>query len=140
MIDPASIPEYTSFHDDLAGRLLRHVTHREISHRSATAWLEWSTWQQILARCYEQGFQTDAAIGQILNALDELGLDENTPVIWCADHGDAVASHGGLLNKASTCIEEVMRVLVAIRWPERFGGGQRSQERISNIGHHGHSA
>lgn len=133
MVDPASIPEYPSFQDDLNGRPLRHLAHREISHRSAATWPEWSTWQQILARCYEQGYQTDAAVGQILDELDELGLAENTMVIWCADHGDAVASHGGLWDKASTCIEEVMRVPLAIRWPERFGGGHRSQERISNM-------
>ena len=50
--------------------------HREISHRSAAAWPEWSTWQEILARCYGQGYQNDAAIGQVLDELDELGLSD----------------------------------------------------------------
>ena len=35
MVDPASIPEYPSFRDDLAGRPFRHLYHRDISHGSA---------------------------------------------------------------------------------------------------------
>jgi len=133
MIDPASIPEYPSFRDDLAGRPFRYLTHREISHRSAAAWPEWSTWQKILARCYGQGLQLDDAIGQVLEALEELGLARNTLVIWCADHGDAVASHGGLWDKASTFIEEVARVPLAIRWPKGLNGGKCIGELVSNM-------
>jgi arylsulfatase A-like enzyme len=133
MVDPATIPEYPTFRDDLKGRPLRHIRHREEHHRSSYAWPEWSTWQRILARAYGQGYQTDAAIGRILTALDELGLAENTVVIWCADHGDAVACHGGLWDKACTYIEEVARVPMAVRWPRRFKGGERTDKLVSNM-------
>ena len=46
-VDAAAIPEYPSFRDDLAGRPMRHIFHREISHRSAQSFTEWSTWQEI---------------------------------------------------------------------------------------------
>ena len=133
MVDPASIPEYPSFRDDMSGRPTRHILHREYHHRSSYAWPEWSTWQQILAKAYGQGYQTDAAIGQVLTALDELGLADNTLVIWCADHGDAVASHGGLWDKAATYPEEVGRVPMAIRWPRGFSGGVRTDKLVSNM-------
>ena len=133
MVDPAAIPEYPSFRDDLSGRPIRHIFHREISHRSSQAWTEWSTWQEILARCYAQGRQTDAAIGNVLDTLDELSLTEDTIVIWLADHGDAVASHGGLWDKSSTFIEEVARVPMAIRWPAAIPAGQRSEQLVSNM-------
>ena len=133
MIDPTSIPEYPSFRDDLSGRPLRYLAHRELAHRSAAAWPEWSTWQKILARCYGQGLQLDDAIGQILQALEALGLAQNTLVIWCADHGDAVASHGGLWDKSSTYIEEVARVPMAIRWPAGLEGGKRIDRPVSNM-------
>ena len=133
MVDPAAIPEYPSFRDDLAGRPFRHVFHREISHRSAQSWTDWSTWQEILARCYAQGHQTDAAVGDVLDTLDELSLSDNTIVIWLADHGDAVASHGGLWDKSSTFIEEVVRVPMAIRWPDAIEAGQRTDQFVSNM-------
>lgn len=133
LIDPVSIPEYPSFRDDLAGRPFRYLIHREIAHRSAAAWPEWSTWQEILARCYGQGLQLDDAVGQVLDTLEELGLAPNTLVIWCADHGDAVASHGGLWDKSSTFIEEVARVPLAIRWPEGLEGGKCVHRLVSNM-------
>lgn len=133
LIDPAGIPEYPSFRDDLQGRPLRYHYHRNIAHRSADAWPDWSSWQQILARCYAQGLQTDAAIGRVLDTLDELALTDNTMVIWLADHGDAVASHGGLWDKSSTFIEEVVRVPFAVRWPAGIAAGQRVDQLISNM-------
>ena len=54
-------------------------------------------------------------------------------MIWCADHGDAVASHGGLWDKSSTFIEEVARVPLAIRWPEGLEGGKCVHRLVSNM-------
>jgi arylsulfatase A-like enzyme len=133
MVDPTSIPEYPSFRDDLSGRPLRHHMHRDFHHTGAKKWQDWSVWQQILARAYGQGLQTDAAVGEVLDALDASGQADNTVVIWCADHGDALASHGGLWDKASTCTEEVMRVPLAIRWPDGLTGGRCSEQFVSNM-------
>jgi arylsulfatase A-like enzyme len=133
LIDPATIPEYPTFGDDLSGRPIRHHMHRDFHHVGAKAWRDWSTWQEILARAYGQGLQTDFAVGQILDALGECGLAENTLVLWCADHGDAVASHGGLWDKASTYTEEVARIPMAVRWPTEFAGGRASDLLVSNM-------
>lgn len=135
MIDPASIPEYPSFNDDYSGdKPLRHFIHRDLVHHAPRkCWPEWSIWQEVLARCYEQELQLDAATGEVLAALDETGLAANTLVIWVADHGDAVASHGGLWDKSSTYIEEVARVPLAIRWPGRLPPGARTSRLVSNM-------
>ena len=131
---PESIPEHPSFRDDLKGRPFRHVLHREMNHPGAKAWQgDWSIWQKILSRAYGQQLQTDAAIGQLLQTLDDPGLAENTIVIWCSDHGDAIASHGGLWDKSSTMTQDVMRIPFAIRWPAAFAGGQRREQLVSNI-------
>jgi arylsulfatase A-like enzyme len=132
-VDPAGIPMYPSFRDDLDGRPLRHLMHRDFHHAGAKRWRDWSTWQEILARCYAQALQLDAAIGSLLDALGALGQADNTLVIWCADHGDAVASHGGLWDKASTLTEEVVRVPMAVRWPARFAPGRRTDALVSNM-------
>ncbi|HET6430294.1 MAG TPA: sulfatase-like hydrolase/transferase [Phycisphaerae bacterium] len=133
MVDPTSIPEYPTFRDDLTGRPLRHVFHRDFSHPGAKRWRDWSTWQEILARAYGQGYQLDAAVGEILDALDASGQADRTLVVWVADHGDAVASHGGLWDKGSTFTEEVARVPMAIRLPGRAGAGARVDAPVSNM-------
>jgi arylsulfatase A-like enzyme len=131
---PASIPEYPSFRDDYSGdKPLRHFLQRDLHHPGTRRWPEWSTWQQILARTYGQVAQTDAAIGQLLGALDELGIADNTLVMYVADHGDALASHGGLWDKASTYIEEVARIPMAVRWPARFGPGAPTDCLATNM-------
>jgi arylsulfatase A-like enzyme len=133
MIDPASIPEYPTFRDDLAGRPLRHYLAKYNHHVGALELDDWSSWQTILARCYGQALQLDAAIGDLLAALDATGAGENTLVVWLADHGDAVASHGGIWDKDSTFIEEVARVPMAVRWPAALEGGGRSNALVSNM-------
>lgn len=101
--------------------------------RAFERWRDWSTWQEVLARCYGQAIQTDAAIGRLLDTLDDLGIADNTLVIMCADHGDAVASHDGLWDKASTYIEEVARVPMFVRWPARFAGGTIVNRPLNNL-------
>jgi arylsulfatase A-like enzyme len=132
MIDPAGIQEYPSFRDSLEGRPIRHFMHRDLHAPSASRWPEWATWRKILSRCYGQILQLDAAIGLVLDALESTELSENTLVVCCADHGDALASHGGLWDKSATFTEEVGRIPLAVRWPARFRGG-RCDALVSNM-------
>jgi arylsulfatase A-like enzyme len=132
MIDPRTIPEYPSFRDELEGRPLRNLILRDFT-RSRRYWPEWSAWQEILARCYGQALQLDDAIGRLLAALDELGLSEDTIVIWTADHGDTIASHGGCWDKGDDYREELARVPMAVRWPADFPGGIRTNALVSNM-------
>jgi len=135
MIDPAGIPRYPSFDDDYSGnKPLRHFIHRDLVHHGPrSCWPEWSTWQEVVARCYEQELQLDAAVGEFLSALEGAELADDTLVMWVADHGDALASHGGLWDKSSTYIEEVARVPMAIRWPGRSSAGVSTSRLVSNM-------
>lgn len=133
MVEAETIPEYPSFNDDLAGRPLRHFIHRECHHTGAKDWRDWAVWREVMVRAYGQQLQLDAAVGQVLDTLSGLGLAEDTLVIWCADHGDALASHGGLWDKAATMTEEVMKVPLALRWPAGTEGGVSRQELVSNL-------
>jgi len=53
-----------------------------------------------LADYYGMISHMDAQIGRILDALEETGLKENTIIVFAADHGLAIGSHG-LLGKQS---------------------------------------
>jgi arylsulfatase A-like enzyme len=133
-VDPAGIPAYPTFDDDLRTRPLRHFLHRDLVHCAPRKqWPDWSDWQPVLARAYEQQLQLDAAVGRILAALEETGAGENTLVLWVADHGDALASHGGVFDKSCTMTEEVMRVPMAARWPGRAASGATCTRPVSNM-------
>ncbi|MFH1740365.1 MAG: sulfatase-like hydrolase/transferase, partial [bacterium] len=59
--------------------------------------------------------QVDAEIGRLLKGLDQLGVAENTMVIFVSDHGDMLGEHGrfykGVMYEASA------RVPFIVRWP-----------------------
>jgi len=133
-VDPADIGELPSFRDRFAGKPYRHVIHRDLKQSGKNRWRgDWSAWQGILARCYEQILQLDGAIRDVVEELKTLGLYDNTIIIYCADHGDSVASRGGLWDKASTFTEEVARIPLFIHCPDRIGRGIVSDRLVSNM-------
>ena len=94
---------------------------------------DWPTWSRALALAYGQARQLDDAVGSLLATLEATGQADNTIVVYCADHGDAAASHGGLWDKSSTCLEEVVRIPLTVRWPSGFNGGTESNALVSNM-------
>jgi len=138
LYNPEDIPEYGNFRDDLANKPdVYHGEWNEPLHEKGTiivpSPLPWSEWQKVLARCYAHITMVDAAGGMVLDALDELGLAENTFIIWTTDHGDALACHGGHFDKRSYMPEEMVRVPMAVRWPARIAPGQASDRLVSLI-------
>ncbi|MBN1640592.1 MAG: sulfatase-like hydrolase/transferase, partial [Anaerolineae bacterium] len=138
LYDPTEIPVYGSFRSDLRGK--PDLYHRErnvplgIDNRLVIPNpLPWDAWQRILARCYAHITMIDAAGGLILDKLEELGLAEQTMVVWAADHGDAIACHGGHFDKSSSMPEEVLRTPLAIRYPGRVPPGQVSGHLVSHV-------
>lgn len=67
----------------------------------------------------------DKYIGQIVDKLDELGLAENTLVVYTSDHGHFYGQHG-LVAKGAFHYDDVIRVPFIARQPGRVPAGQRS--------------
>ncbi|MCB9881153.1 MAG: sulfatase [Planctomycetes bacterium] len=67
---------------------------------------------------------TDQQIGRILQKLEETGQLDKTIVVILADHGDEFFEHGNIGHR-KTLYEEVVRVPMIIRYPERFSAGKR---------------
>ncbi|MEZ4709524.1 MAG: sulfatase-like hydrolase/transferase [Caldilineaceae bacterium] len=136
LYDPAQITEYGSFRDTLENKpaVFHHDLNQplvdEQNRFQIPSPLTWPQWQQIVARAYAHATLVDAAAGRILERLDALGLAENTVVIWTADHGDALASHGGRFDKGSYLTEEVVRVPLAMRYPGVAAPGQINKRLI----------
>jgi len=136
--NPREIPVYTNFIDPLINKpeIYRSEVNFPLNKEGKLIIpnpLPWSEWQKVLARCYAQISMIDAAGGLILDTLDELGLTNNTLVIWTTDHGDAIACHGGHFDKRSYMPEEMVRIPMAIRWPEKIPPGKKITKLVSNI-------
>ncbi|HLV35445.1 MAG TPA: sulfatase-like hydrolase/transferase [Spirillospora sp.] len=67
----------------------------------------------------------DKYIGLILYRLDELGLADNTLVVFTSDHGHFYGHHG-LIAKGPFHYEDVIRVPFLVRWPGRVPAGKES--------------
>ena len=61
----------------------------------------------------------DECMGQILKALDDAGLAQNTLVIFTADHGDMLGSQG--MSKKQKPWDESARIPMLWRWPAGLG-------------------
>ncbi|MCL4692797.1 MAG: sulfatase-like hydrolase/transferase [Candidatus Hydrogenedentes bacterium] len=88
-------------------------------------------WRRLIANYWGLVSQVDRSVGAILATLEELGLAEDTIVVYTSDHGDMMGSHK--LVEKGYMYEEAMRVPWLIRYP-RF---QRRHEvlkgRFSHI-------
>jgi uncharacterized sulfatase len=77
--------------------------------------------KQGIAGYYAATSFMDAQVGLLLDAMDRLGLWENTIVIFFGDHGFHLADHGGLWRKM-TLFERATRVPLIIAAPGTKGG------------------
>ena len=64
--------------------------------------------------------QLDAAFGRLLKRLDDLGLSENTLVVFTSDHGEMAGAHG-LFGKG-VMYEEALQVPLVVRAPGQVVG------------------
>ncbi|MEH7014721.1 sulfatase-like hydrolase/transferase [Neobacillus niacini] len=65
----------------------------------------------------------DKYIGKILDKLDELGLAENTIVVFTTDHGHFFGQHG-LHDKGGFHYEDLLKLPFIVRYPGRVPTGQ----------------
>ena len=135
---PENIPELPSFRESLENKPSLYKFERNFPlHEGGKIIypnpLPWSEWQKVLAMNYAQQTLIDEAGGLILDALDEFGFRDNTLVMWSTDHGDALGCHGGHFDKDTYMPEEMMRIPLAVRYPNVISAGQKSEKLVSNL-------
>jgi arylsulfatase A-like enzyme len=85
--------------------------------------------------------EMDYRVGQILDAVKEAGIDDNTIIIFSSDNGSggAVAQLGGSTNGPwrgdflNTPFEGSMRVPAIIRWPGKVPAGVVTNEMLAAV-------
>jgi len=87
---------------------------------------------------YQDGLvEHDGMIGGVLDYLEELGIDENTIVVYSTDNGAMKSTFpdGGATpfrGEKATTWEGGMRIPLLVRWPAQIKGGQVSNEIIAH--------
>lgn len=92
-------------------------------------------YQRYIAYYYALVSETDHYMGEILDDLERLGLDDNTIVIYTADHGDFVAHHG-MVEKCAlghNVYEDTLRVPFIVAWPKRFQQGTTCESLSTHL-------
>ena len=75
-------------------------------------------WKSFIATYQLLIENTDRLIGQLLSSLKELGLEDNTIVVFTTDHGEMAGSHE--LIAKTTFYEESSKIPIIIRYPKQI--------------------
>ena len=81
--------------------------------------------KKLVAVYYGMITMMDKYIGKILDKLDELGLAENTLVVFTTDHGHFFGQHG-LQAKGGFHYEDLIKLPFLVRYPGHVPAGRRS--------------
>ncbi|OIQ27692.1 MAG: hypothetical protein BM564_11460 [Bacteroidetes bacterium MedPE-SWsnd-G2] len=86
-------------------------------------------------------YELDYRTGQIMDAIENLGLDENTIVIWISDNGATITStaldevnigdNGQFRGELGDAYEGSIRTAGMIKWPNNIEAGTRTNEMFS---------
>ena len=74
----------------------------------------------------------ESQAGRVLDRLDELGISDDTLVIWTTDHGDTIGAHG-ICTKDYTMYEEIYHVPMIARWPGIIAPGSKSRSYVHHF-------
>ncbi len=88
-------------------------------------------WRRLIANYWGLVTQVDLSVGAILDHLENLGLADNTIVVYTSDHGDMMGSHN-LLAK-TVMYEESVRVPWLMRVPQLGKSQKIIKNRASHI-------
>ena len=90
-----------------------------------------AAYQKLIRDYLRCGATIDDNIGKLLNALDEMGIADNTIVVYVADQGYFLGEHGFFDKRMM--YEQSLRMPFVIRYPKEIPAGTRNKDMILNI-------
>lgn len=127
---PADIPVYqqqwdvplpASLHDDLSGAAPAVREYAEVMNVSFGAVVGEDHWREGMNFYLNCLRDVDRSIEMVLDALQASGEADNTVIVFTADHGDLVGSHG-LRQKGNLVYDENFHVPFIVCHPDVAGG------------------
>jgi arylsulfatase A-like enzyme len=89
-------------------------------------------WKKIIAYTHQHISLTDDALGTVLDSLKKWGLEEDTIVVFTADHGDMPGAHNRF-DKGAYFYEEVWRIPLVIKYPGKVPSQQESWVNLIDL-------
>lgn len=108
------------------------LRHEQRAHWTIYAYQDRSPedWRRLRWAYYRLVEKVDRQVGQVLTALGEAGLAEDTLVVFCSDHGDAHGAHRW--HQKSALFEEIIRVPLIVRGPGVQAGARNGEHLVSS--------
>lgn len=88
-------------------------------------------YQKLIRDYLRCGATVDDNIGKLLKALDEMGIADNTIVVYVSDQGYFLGEHG--FYDKRMFYEESARMPFVIRYPKKIPAGKRLKDLVQNI-------
>lgn len=129
MYDPEEVPEWDGFRETFANK---PYIQRQQLHSWGVERFDWDDWAPIVARYYSVVSQMDEAVGIVLDALERLGMADDTLVVFTADHGDMCGSHR-MMDKHYIMYDDVVHVPLIVRLPGRTRPGTRCDRFVYSL-------
>jgi arylsulfatase len=83
-------------------------------------------YRKSIASYYSLVTHVDDRVGQVINKLKQLGLYDNSIIVFTSDHGSMMGEHG-FIEKWGIMYEEVMRIPLMIKFPDSMYKGYYDQ-------------
>lgn len=97
-----------------------HVLRRRQTDRASVNLTE-DEWRRVIAHYWGYVSFLDSLFGRLLNRLQELGLWDDTAIVFLSDHGEMLGDHR-LMGKGFFFYDGIMRVPFIVRVPGMSGG------------------
>ncbi|MFQ5348907.1 MAG: sulfatase [Thermoanaerobaculia bacterium] len=139
-----TLPQPKSFTDDLSAKpeVLRRMVrygqltedyeaHQDEPVPPTLPSREWNPRSRPWLAYHEALLAVDEGLGRILAVLEELGVSDDTMIIYTSDNGFLMGAHG--LGDKRLAYEESMRIPFLVRYPRAVKAGERIDPMILNI-------
>ena len=114
-----SFAPWTGFFDELQDK--PRMQKRQLENWNVED-LKWDDWIPAIRSYFGIISQIDDAVGLVVNRIDELGIADDTLIIFTSDHGDMCGSHR-MVDKHYVMYDDIMRVPLIMRYPNNIAPG-----------------
>ncbi|MCL2122451.1 MAG: sulfatase-like hydrolase/transferase [Desulfovibrionaceae bacterium] len=129
MYSVKSIAKPSTYDEDLTGKpAVQKIKRRHWEMED----MPWEDFRHHMQKYYGEITLLDHQIGRVVDALDRLGLAEDTVIFFTADHGDTMGDHR-IWNKDYTMYDQIYHIPFIARWKGTVTPGSRSPSFISQM-------
>lgn len=89
--------------------------------------------KRVLRGYYACVSQMDDAMGRVLDKLDELGIRENTIIVYTTDHGEFAGEHGMIEKAPGIGFGCVTRIPMIFSWKGKLKAGEARDSLVESI-------